>query len=161
MVIRKLKLPCMVEFVKPVFEKQRQEDWCEFEASQGYIIKPCLKKHPLFPPVKVMGTTGPVTPNTGSTWCWNHSVGWVPVSWGSANQWSAPYSGCIPIHAVLCSIIWPHAYQVLRCHWHSGGTEVFIVCRLHAGHCTYQELMCWLSYPGKTESIIFHAMRAG
>jgi hypothetical protein len=29
----------------PVPRRQRQADLCDFEASQGYIVRPCLKKN--------------------------------------------------------------------------------------------------------------------
>lgn len=37
-IIKKSKVA--VEFVIPVFEKLRQEDYCEFEASQDCVVKP-------------------------------------------------------------------------------------------------------------------------
>ena len=38
-----------MEFVIPVCEKLRKENYCEFEASQDCVVKPCLKKQPPSP----------------------------------------------------------------------------------------------------------------
>lgn len=87
--------PGMMEFVIPVLEKLKQEGCCEFEASQGYIVRPCLRKlssvhtHPKkgkekqwFPILELQGV---------------EIVLWVPVS---QNRYSTPYRG---------SSLWPHA----------------------------------------------------